>query len=395
MKLLFFLLFFCIYASAPNLQAQSYEAGLNLYLAHDFEGAERAFTQALNRTQAQGEQAKLYKMLGISQYMQGKRLEAAKSFENAKKLQPNIKIEAAEVIDKSVLDFFDSIESPSPTPLLPKEKPKEHPRLTQVIILSNAVEGQVVVDGIHRGKVGDLLTVEPGERTVEVYAVGYESRTAKFNVQAKGLNKFTFRLDRASKPKKEQVDVKVREPEPEKKPEEPSPAPKPEKPERRRQLPEKREIPTAIPSIETQPAWVNFLPLGIGQYMNEKPVWGLVFTASQVAGLGFFTLRTLSADRAVDDLNTSVDERLAQEDTITDPDERNRYAAETDAIFDEENAKISQMRNEALLGLALLGTAYGASILEGFLNPVNKPSWSWQPVWIPNGTFAITMQTKF
>ena len=92
----------------PAALAQSYAQGYDRYTRGDFKGAETSLQQALSRTSGSAAKAKVYKLLGIVQYMTGKKSNAEQSFETAVSLDPSTTVGNDEVLDESVVPFFNA-----------------------------------------------------------------------------------------------------------------------------------------------------------------------------------------------------------------------------------------------------------------------------------------------
>ncbi|MBF0442049.1 MAG: hypothetical protein HQK54_09105 [Oligoflexales bacterium] len=105
-KIIFFAFTSWISAVPHHASAQSYQKAYQEYIRSDFKAAEKSLYAALKVEFKKPELAKLAKLLGIVQYMLGKKKEAAKSFRFAIKNNPEISINKAEVLDESVIQLF-------------------------------------------------------------------------------------------------------------------------------------------------------------------------------------------------------------------------------------------------------------------------------------------------
>ena len=85
---------------------QSFDRGLKLYRRADFNGAEQAFQEVLRKGVNRSTRAKIYKFIGLSQYMQGRKKEATESFHSALKYDPLTELFPDEVLDSAVIEFF-------------------------------------------------------------------------------------------------------------------------------------------------------------------------------------------------------------------------------------------------------------------------------------------------
>ena len=69
-------------------------------------GAEQAFQEVLRGGVNRSTRAKIYKFIGLSQYMQGRKKEAAESFHSALKYDSLTELFPDEVLDSLVIEFF-------------------------------------------------------------------------------------------------------------------------------------------------------------------------------------------------------------------------------------------------------------------------------------------------
>ena len=190
---------FLFFLRADFLQGKSYAVGYNQYLAGDFVTAERSFRDALTNSGSTSEQSRIHKMLGITQYMQGKRVEAEKSFKRSKTLNPRIRISKDEVLDESIIDFFDGIQvrrvKPSAAPPT-ATKDSSLNKETYLRVVSNVRHARIVVDSRHRGGPGALIPVRPGIHEVEVYAKNYNRVGLPIEVLKGRVNDVTINLQK-------------------------------------------------------------------------------------------------------------------------------------------------------------------------------------------------------
>ena len=151
--------------------AQTYEIGYKKYTLGDIAGSELSLKKAVVKTRNSAEKAKIHKLLGITQHMQGKTAEAKLNFQKAIAYDPRTEVSATEVLDGSVIPFFKKIKQAykkrrpaasmtqqqskkvesSPTPTMGKPT-----KSTTIYIQSNVGKGSVFIDGILAGNTGPL-----------------------------------------------------------------------------------------------------------------------------------------------------------------------------------------------------------------------------------------------
>jgi hypothetical protein len=165
-----------------NLAMQNYKRGL-------FAQAEREFIQVLRTARANELKNRALKYLGISQYMQGKKESARKTFEVLKRSDSRASIEASEVLDDSVIAFFNAIRVQAGSTATAQ-------RRTGIFIESNVPNANVSIGGILAGTVGRHIDARPGVQEVTVSASGFISKKARVNVTAGQSARFRIDLSK-------------------------------------------------------------------------------------------------------------------------------------------------------------------------------------------------------
>ena len=369
--------------ATETLRAQDLQTGYARYLQGEFANAEGIYQNLLAGDLALTERAKVLKLLGLTQYMQGKRSEAAESFKLAKKFAPSTRLSNEEVMDETVRDFFNSIEGPPPSALKAKNEPpkkkeskkeaagppaiyvpppphEEVPNVgrsntnvgrsnTEILILSNVLEARILVDGFFRGRMGDIISVDPGVHNVEIYARGYKNFVQNLSCVEGRLNRFQVELQALAK----------------------TPAPETPAQHEAKKHPHRKKHthkPKTEVSEDISPVFY-FMPFGVPQYMQGKIWTGVGFSAAQTAGLGFFVVDWLQANSVVTDTNDTIAQRDAQEAKISDPGTKAAFAKQTDDYYSGQQATINQLRTNAYIGLGVFILAWVGSGLEAYFNP--------------------------
>lgn len=94
-----------------QLLGESLEEGYQAYIKTNFTGAKEALTAALNNETNPNALTKIHKLLGIVHYMLSDLNEAARSFKLALSYNPNISILQSEVLDETIITFFNRIKT--------------------------------------------------------------------------------------------------------------------------------------------------------------------------------------------------------------------------------------------------------------------------------------------
>jgi hypothetical protein len=199
-----------------SLYGQSYQAGYKKYTLGDMTGAEAALLKATKTSLSPADKAQTYKLLGIVQYSQGKKRPAAASFKMALASNPALTISGSEVLDSSVIGFFDKIKAsfkptakrsvrPAATsnsaavsaPTAPRGG--KAPGITRLLVKSNAPSAEIFIDGIIVGNTGNELDIPPGSTVVTLKAKGFKTKTFKMNIKPGRVNQFNLKLVKLAK----------------------------------------------------------------------------------------------------------------------------------------------------------------------------------------------------
>ena len=365
-------------AFAPlTVLGQSYHSGYQLYVSGDFSGAELAFKRALNYAKTVPEKTRLYKMLGISQYMLGKRIESASSFKQAKQLDPNLLISANEVLDESVVPFFDSIAvASSDTPSAPKPPPRAtNPGYvpaspatqavipTGLIVNVNVRGASIVLDGTKRMASGTKVVLQPGIHELRVRAAGYKGVVQPVTIKRGITNVFNVTLVRERTRLPEKVVTSNK-----KKPEKGESASKSKsslsKKKKKRKV-KKRKV--GVPAGRV--SWVTFLPFGVGQFANNDTVYGIGFAVGQALGLGLGIAKVIEGNKIVEETNAELTNREAFARSITDPDEQDEYfKSQIEQYKADQDARAADAYNQGNIGFAVFGALWVAGAAHAYFS---------------------------
>lgn len=169
--------------ATPTLEARSLGTGLAHYADGDYTSAEKALKMALTLENRASERMKIFKLLGISQYMLGKKTHAADNFRMALKLKPSLGVFANEVVNESVIGFFNKVKSGAY--VASNRGASSGARMTRVSnagaplkvwIMSNADRGTISQKGKVIGYLNEPLSMPPGFYTLTLRAEGYRAK---------------------------------------------------------------------------------------------------------------------------------------------------------------------------------------------------------------------------
>lgn len=97
--------------SAGQAYAQTFEEGYQTYMRNKYPVAELQFKAALKKATTKEDMAFILKFIGICQYMRGDKKLAASSFFQAVNYDRGITVDESEVLDPSVVGFFDFLKN--------------------------------------------------------------------------------------------------------------------------------------------------------------------------------------------------------------------------------------------------------------------------------------------
>lgn len=364
----------------PDAFSQSYSTGYSKYVKGDFAGAENAFKLTLNKSISDAEKARLHKMIGISQYMQGKRIAAETSFQQAKALNPYINISASEVLDDSIIPFFNTVQA---APSKASSRPAPAAASTTLKIYANVPGATITVDGVKLGTIGKPISVTPGIHEVTVSARGYQAVTQPIDIRSGVANNLSVNLKKATSTKPEPAPVILTPPDP-------VPEPKVTKSdaETKKDKVKKSRKKSKISksgskkvvrkrktrrkksgSSKSKPSTALYMaPFGTGQYVNQKPLLGATFTVLQGGSLIYGVMQFLASEKLLNETNAEIERQDEERAQITDPTLREQAQKDAETYQADQQAKLDSIYLQQIIGFSVFGISWAASIIEAFMS---------------------------
>lgn len=209
---------------SSSLYAQSLSSSMKLYFNGDLNGTEASLNKALKTNLSNKDKAQAYKYLGIVQYSKGRKDQASSNFRKSLAINPKMVIVASEVLDESVIPFFNSIKVSMPkTAARPNQVAKStkpvgevgvgasstnrsssKAKRTTLFVKSNVKSASVTIGGILAGSVNSVLDVSPGKQKIEVSSPGYITKRISVNIVVNNANSITADLSKPQ-PKVRQI----------------------------------------------------------------------------------------------------------------------------------------------------------------------------------------------
>ena len=269
--------------------ANSYDSGIKMYRRADFKGAERAFLDVLRKGANRNTKGRVYKYIGLCQFMLGRKSEARTSFHSALKYNPETEIFPNEALDSSVLEFFLKIKQDSkqgigipaaPPPSLGK-KSYPSPRKPSVSKRKPSVSKQAAAKVSKKAPPRRAKTVPKKPVTKRAHTVK-AAKTGKQAVKKKSKKDSMFTSKAKKPPRVIFKDNNTNE---------------------RSTHYNRLFLPTSEDASRgfqygKSDLW-RFLPFGVGQYVNDSYKLGHAFAAAGILTLGSFVFHMyrLQVDR--------------------------------------------------------------------------------------------------
>ena len=363
--------------------ANSYDHGIKLYRRADFKGAERAFLNVLRGGANRATKGRVYKYIGLCQYMVGRKSEARTSFHSALKYDPKTEIYPDEALDSSVLEFFLQIKqdrkkgigvvaNPSPTS-------KSYPSHGKAVISKQATPKAAPKPAPRRTTAAKIapkpaIKKPPGKRTSATKQIRDRKRSAKSSQQA--VRKKTKKDSLFKDKKKKAPRVIFRD---------------------KNDGSEQRGQSLLLPPgagrdsshYDSKSYLWHFLPFGIGQYMNDNYKLGHAFAATGVLTLGsfiFYMYTTYTEQKVLDDFYTDMNsdrKRYTPNSNYVD------HFKKWDELIAEWENYVSSLRLYSYTSLALFAAVYAGGVVEAI---VNRPTAQRYSLLVPKVHYGYNYQ---
>ena len=301
MRLIVLLLCFSSVARADN-----FDRGLKSYRHSDFGAAERAFLKVLQEGVNRATRAKVYKYIGLSQYMLGRKADAGNSFRSALRFDPLTELYPNEALDSSVLEFFLQIKQENRRKAPTTSKLPRRPPVRKPLAKKKPYVPRIPMTGGQRATVRGKPTTRqsPAKRVV--------TKRPPTKTPTTRQRKSTDNLFGTKKPKKITFGSKKNR--------------QPTTGDNRRSnnlmLPSNKKLSAGSGGGITA---LHFMPFGIGQFVNDSR-WGFPLLVGQIGALGCASLMYMVAiDRENDPGYTGVKE--APNKTVAEKDYIEKYEA--------------------------------------------------------------------
>ena len=327
---------------SASIYANSYDRGIKLYRRADFKGAESAFLDVLRVGVNRATRSRVYKYIGLSQYMLGRKNEARASFQSALKYDKKIEIYPDEALDSSVLEFFLQIKQDSkkgfrtatnPPPRrataakVPPQPLAKKPASKRAITAKPTKSGKQNIRGRRpvakrKDKKGNLFTgknKKPPRVIFREKGKASEQQTRSGQLLPPGA-------DESGSDYREDSDLRL------------------------------------------------LLPFGVGQYLNDNYKLGHAFAAAGILTLGSFIIHMYQLQDAQGELDQYYVDRDRQLRELQEPDsplpqaKYDEHVAEWEATITEWADYVDALKLYSYLSLAAFVTVWAGGAIEATLN---------------------------
>ena len=341
-----------------------YQTGYNQYASGNYALAEQTFKDALQNSSTTEEKAKTYKMLGICQYMQGKRRDAKTSFIEGIKLNYNITIASTEILDESILDFFTSIKKE-----LPPSIANENRNKTGTLFVVSNLHADITIDTSTKAKANETITLDKGFHKLEISYPGFKSKAFPIQIEANkekridvDLEKDTNQTASSLKPEGEQARSEQKEtarksskkPDKEADREDKQAATKKHKDKKSKKRTSRKSRSTQKHASTNQWDPIDLAPFGIPQFVDENYVVASAFAVGQAASLGLALYQLLDNIALAEETSKKLEDMQA--------------GTEKEDYEKSQQEEIDSKYTQTLIGFSLFVAIWGASIVENYLN---------------------------
>ena len=346
--------------------ANSYDRGIKMYRRADFKGAERAFLDVLRGGANRATKGRVYKYIGLCQFMLGRKSEARASFHSALKYNPKTEIFPNEALDSSVLEFFLEIKQDSkqgigvpaaPPPSIGK-KSYPSPRKPTVSKQQAASKASKKVSKKAPPRRAKAMPRKPAAKRANTVRATKAGRQA---VKKKTKKDSMFTNKGKKPPRVIFKDNSTKE---------------------RSQHSQKLFLPTSEDNYqgfqEASDLW-RFFPFGVGQYVNDSYKLGHAFAAAGILTLGSFVFHIYRLQVDQIELDELYEGRAVAFNNLdkfipapTNPDPCNHTLENFKYCWDSSVADwedyIGALKLYSYLSLAAFAAVWAGGVAEAMLN---------------------------
>mgnify|MGYP001297954509 CR=1 FL=1 len=182
------------------LSADEYTKGYESYTNGNYSQCEKIFSNIINLQSTNEEKSDVYKMIGICQYMLGKRDNAQETFKQAINHNYQTTIVADEVLDENILDFFQSIKNTLVD--TSKETTEENPTHAEdengflTLIINDNIPAEIIINGKDVIPANKGILLKSGVYNILVSAPGYQNKNFPVEIQKNKNSRINIQLSK-------------------------------------------------------------------------------------------------------------------------------------------------------------------------------------------------------
>lgn len=368
--------------------ANSYDRGIKLYRRADFKGAESAFIDVLRGGANRATKARVYKYIGLSQYMLGRKNEARASFHSALKYDPKTEIFPNEALDSSVLEFFLQIKQDSKkgigvTASLPPAS-KSYPSHGKTTTNKRATP-KTVSKPVPRRTTAAKVAANPAAKKTPNKRPSALKPAKSGKQNTRGKRQATKKRDKKDKlftgKSKKPPRVIFREK---------GKVGGQQTRSSQLLLPPGADRGSSYYDEESN-LW-RFLPFGVGQYMNDNYKLGHAFAAAGIITLGsfiFYTYTTYAEQVVLDDYYRDRQNDTPNAKKNMTPQDFAKYEADWDVFIAQWEDYVGALKLYSYLSLAGFVAVWAGGVVEAM---VNRPAAQRYSLLVPKVRYGYDYQ---
>ena len=356
--------------------ANSYDRGIKLYRRADFKGAERAFLDVLRGGANRATKGRIYKYIGLCQYMMGRKKEARVSFHSALKNDPKTEIFPNEALDSSVLEFFLQIKQDSKKGIgvvaSPPPASKRYPSHGKAAAKKRTAPKQAprraaTAKTAPKQAPRRAATAKTAPRPVAKKPPNKKATTAKPSKSSRQNTRDKRQVAKKKAKKDNLFTGKTKKPPRVIFRDKNGSTDQPQEPSDSLLLPPGSDSDSSYYS-STSNLW-HFLPFGVGQYMNDNYKLGHAFAAAGILTLGSFVFYLYTTQAEQQTLDEYYEGKAFDEQTLDRNDEKYQaHFAEWDNLITEWEDYVAALRLYSYLSLAGFVAVWAGGVVEAILN---------------------------
>ncbi len=345
------------------LSADEYTKGYESYTNGNYSQCEKIFSNIINLQSTNEEKSDVYKMIGICQYMLGKRDNAQETFKQAINHNYQTTIVADEVLDENILDFFQSIKNTLVD--TSKETTEENPTHAEdengflTLIINDNIPAEIIINGKDVIPANKGILLKSGVYNILVSAPGYQNKNFPVEIQKNKNSRINIQLSKIiAQTEKKNLIKETKEKSKKKKEKKVDQTLK----KKTRKVTEKKSN-RKVQLIEKNWSMYDLAPFGVPQFLDNKPDLGKIFIASQTLAMSIGSYYYYKSYTTAKNSSSTID-RMSEDMSTTQ--------SEIDQYESDQKTLTSDYYRSSLIYFSLFLGSWAISSIEAIVNKPRK-----------------------